>query len=107
MSIITDPNKCNGCQGLPVPKCVNICPGNLMGINPQTGKSFIRCPEDCWDCMACVKTCPRRALETKLPYQLANYKASLKPTVHPDKIVWHLTDLKGRKEEFVLKTLEV
>lgn len=101
MSVITDKDKCIGCQ-----KCVDICPGNLLVLDPQTKKTFIRHPEDCWDCMACVKICPQQALETKLPYQLANYKASLKPTVYPDKIVWQLTDLKGKKEEFILKTLE-
>lgn len=102
MSIITHKNKCSGCG-----KCVEICPGNLLALEEESKGPFIRRPEDCWDCMACVKICPHGALETKLPYQLANYKASLQPLVYPDRIVWQLTDLLGNKEDFVIKTLEI
>jgi len=42
----------------------------------------------------------------KLPYQLANYKASLEPEVSEDHIKWTLTDIDGKTEEFVIKTLE-
>jgi len=102
MSVITHNDKCTGCG-----KCVEICPGDLLVLNQEKNKSMIRHPEDCWDCMACVKICPYGALETKLPYQLASYKASLKPQVYPDRIVWQLTDLAGNKEEFIIKTLEI
>lgn len=102
MSVIIDHNKCTGCK-----KCVEVCPGDLLAIDKKTNKAFIYHPEDCWDCMACIKICPQDALETKLPYQLANYKASLKPIVKQDRIIWCLTDLKENKEEFVIKTLEV
>jgi len=41
-----------------------------------------------------------------LPYQLANYKATLRPKVYKTKIVWTLTNTKGETEEFVVKTKE-
>lgn len=99
MSITVNSDKCLGCE-----KCVEICPGNLLVLDKD--KACIRHPQDCWDCMACVKVCPEQALETKLPYQLAGYKASLKPTVFTDRIEWELTDLHGQKEHFTIKRLE-
>ncbi len=106
MSIIVDKNKCTGCKGLKEQKCVQNCPGDLMAIGAD-GKSYIRSEEDCWDCMVCVKLCPSRALTTKLPYQLADYKATLVPFVSQDSIKWICTDSDGKVEEFVIKTREV
>lgn len=101
MSVFVDQKKCLGCG-----KCIDICPGDLLLREEKTGKVIMRCPEDCWDCMACVKQCPQHALQTKLPYQLANYKATLQPFIYPDKIIWQLTSLDGKKEEFILKRLD-
>lgn len=105
MSVITDKTKCNGCADRAEPMCVKTCPGDLMTLDEQ-GKGTIRSARDCWDCMACVKACPRGALETRLPYQLALYKATLRPKVKSDRIEWTLIDIDGNKEEFTIKTLE-
>jgi len=104
MSVVCDHSKCTGCRKLDEPKCVQNCPGNLMAIDPVNGKAFIRDPRDCWDCMACVKLCPCGALRTKLPYVLADYGATLVPRVREDRIIWTCTDVKGRVEEFVIRT---
>ncbi len=74
-----------------------------MAIDKDTKKARIREPGDCWDCMACVKACPFKALATRLPYPLGYYGASLVPTKAGDKIVWELTDIKGNKEVFERK----
>jgi adenylylsulfate reductase subunit B len=100
MAILVDEKKCTGCGA-----CV-ICPGDLMALNKNTRKAYIKEQRDCWNCMACVKECPVGALTLKLPYQLANYKATLMPEVFEDHIKWTLTDMDGNKEEFVIKTLE-
>lgn len=105
MSVIVDENKCDGCKNLDSPRCVENCPGDLMAIG-KSGKSYIREGQDCWDCMVCVKMCPKSAIVTKLPYQLALYKSTLQPKVYGDKIKWALTDLAGDKEEFIVKTKE-
>lgn len=104
MSIKIDYSQCSGCQGQGEPSCVKLCPGNLLAINKETGKPYIRSERDCWDCMVCVKACSYEAIETKLPYQLASYQASLKPKVYNGKIVWHLKDVNGKEEVFELKT---
>ncbi len=106
MSVAVDVQKCTGCRGLKEPRCVESCPGDLMALDAVIGKAYIRDPRDCWDCMSCVKLCPHGALETRLPFQLANFGASLRPKVARDRIVWTLTDAAGNTEEFVIKTLE-
>lgn len=104
MSVIFDYDKCNSCKGQDEPFCVRLCPGDLLLINEENKKPYIRSERDCWDCMVCVKACPFGAVETRLPYSLAGYKASLKPVVRKDRIIWHLLDCNGNEEVFELKT---
>jgi len=104
LSIKIDYNSCSGCKGSDEPFCVKLCPGDLLAIDKKNGKPYIRSDRDCWDCMVCVKACPNEAIETKLPYQLASYRASLKPKVYDGKIIWKLVDIKGKEEIFELKT---
>ena len=105
--ILVDLKKCNGCPGYEEPCCVQACPGDLMAIDAGTGKAYIREQSDCWDCLCCVKACPRGALRTKLPFSLAGYGASLVPKVREDQIKWISTDASGNTEEFTLKRREI
>lgn len=102
MSILIDLNICTSCGA-----CVDICPGDLITLHAQHGKAYIRDPRDCWDCMCCVKACPESAIETKIPFQMANFGAHLRPKVFPDRIHWTCIDPQGRAEEFVIKTKEI
>ena len=65
-----DLNKCNGCGGKPETACEMVCPGDLMMLDPETGKARCRATGECWDCMSCIKVCPTGALQTRMPYQL-------------------------------------
>ncbi len=104
MSVKFDYQACNSCKGAEEPLCIKFCPGNLLTMDEKKQKLYIRSERDCWDCMVCVKACPLDAIETKLPYQLASYKASLKAKVSGDKIIWSLKDARGKEEVFELKT---
>lgn len=106
MSVIFDYNQCNSCRGKDEPFCVKYCPGDILSVDSETGRPYIRNEADCWDCMVCVKSCPFGAIETRLPYPLASYEASLKPRVLADRIIWHLKDVSGREEVFEIKNLE-
>lgn len=88
--------KCTGCG-----RCVDVCPGDLLYLNDEE-KSMIRNQADCWDCMACVKSCPAGALETKLPFSLANFGASLRPEITEKEIHWICNDPDGKTEEFII-----
>lgn len=51
MSIQILKAKCVGCS-----RCVESCPGNLLKLG-EDQRAFIRHPEDCWGCTACLKAC--------------------------------------------------
>ncbi len=104
MSIRVDKNLCTGCTGKSEPPCVKNCPGDLIFINPESGKAELRNQYECWDCMVCVKSCPCQALESRLPFQLATYKASLKVKMGEENITWKLKDIYGQEEIFTLST---
>lgn len=107
MSIIIDRKRCFGCVGLEgEARCVQACPGDLNYLDEQA-RAVCRSNRDCWDCMACVKACPVSAIECRLPYSVASYKATLKPKVRADTIEWTVTSVSGETEKFVVKTLEV
>ncbi|MBP3730897.1 MAG: 4Fe-4S binding protein [Mailhella sp.] len=95
-----DTNKCNGCNGRAESCCEQVCPGDLMLVSAQTGKAICRNPRECWDCMSCVKACPRGALETKMPYQLGYFKATLRPYVGKNFITWKCRDINGNEQTF-------
>lgn len=94
MPVVIDKQRCIGCGA-----CVDICPGNLLAIDKRTGKAYIRQARDCWECLSCVKACPKTAMEIVLPYELAYRKASLTARYSKNKktIVWILK--KNRKKK--------
>ncbi|MFW5985501.1 MAG: indolepyruvate ferredoxin oxidoreductase subunit alpha [Halanaerobiaceae bacterium] len=100
MGIVVDEKKCHGCINREEPLCVKNCPGDLIKKEKNSRTVEFRSTRDCWDCMVCIKLCPSNALETRLPYQLASYKASLFPRIKGNKIIWQAENIKGRKEKF-------
>ncbi|CEP66393.1 4Fe-4S ferredoxin-type, iron-sulphur binding domain [Moorella glycerini] len=96
--------KCDGCKAEKEPLCEQICPGDLMTLNPENQKAYCRSPRDCWDCMSCVKSCPQGAIETRLPYQIGYYQAKLIPLMGTNRITWTCIDINGKVERFSFKT---
>jgi len=105
MPPLVDPTRCDGCPHEVEPPCVLVCPGDLMVLDAERKKAYCREEADCWDCMTCVKVCPRQALRTRLSYQLADVSADLRPEVAGDHITWTLVDCRGRVERFTVRTL--
>jgi NAD-dependent dihydropyrimidine dehydrogenase PreA subunit len=54
-TIDLDQTKCNGCR-----ICTNVCPHPVFGLTD--GKVFLRDPDLCMECGACVLNCPEGAL---------------------------------------------
>ncbi|MDA8233470.1 MAG: 4Fe-4S binding protein [Clostridia bacterium] len=106
MSIKINETVCNGCGGAEESFCVRVCPGDLLKLSAG-GKAAIRDPRDCWDCAACVKACPRQAIEMYLPAQIGGRGATLKAKTGRDKIIWTLKHPEGREEVFEIEAEKV
>ena len=91
--------KCDGCKAEKESLCEQICPGDLMTLS-EDKKGYCRMPRDCWDCMSCIKACPKGALETRIPYQLGYHVARLIPMMGTNTITWTCIDINGKKETF-------
>lgn len=106
MTIRINCSLCNGCGNSKEPLCVRVCPGDLLYKNSQN-KCEIRDARDCWDCAACVKECPRQAIEMYLPVHLGGRGATLKAKTDGGKINWILTKPDGSKEIFEIVTRNI
>jgi adenylylsulfate reductase subunit B len=56
---------------------VRACPGDIVAKDFERERAFLRCASECWDCYACVKACPRRAVQVELSYALARREGRL------------------------------
>ena len=52
-----DYGKCNGCA-----TCVDVCPMDVIRLNPSTQKPVIKYLRDCMSCFACEEDCPKKAI---------------------------------------------
>ncbi|MBO8213519.1 4Fe-4S dicluster domain-containing protein [Acinetobacter nosocomialis] len=66
-AVIIDEDKCIADKGCTV--CVDVCPMDLLAIDPTTQKAFMQFDE-CWYCMPCEKDCPTDAVKVNIPYLL-------------------------------------
>lgn len=61
MAIIILSDRCDGCSKHGEKRCASICPSNILAPDKHR-ELVVTAEEGCWECMACVKTCPREAL---------------------------------------------
>ena len=55
------PDKCNGCEGLEKPKCIEFCPNGVFQL--RNGKAVAINPHKCvYGCIACEQICPKKAI---------------------------------------------
>ena len=100
MGIYIDQNLCNGC-GFPDHEtpCNMACPGDLIFMQ-SNGKAEITCNADCWDCAACIKTCPQQAIDIRLPFEITGKPGTLKARAYREKTIWTAKDEKGNEQIF-------
>ena len=65
--VVVDKEKCIAHKGCTV--CVDVCPLDVLRINPETGKAHMRYDE-CWYCLPCQLDCPTKAVTVTIPYLL-------------------------------------
>ena len=66
--VTVDEDLCIAHKGCTV--CVDVCPMDLLAINPATQKAYMAFDE-CWYCMPCEKDCPTGAVKVEIPYLVA------------------------------------
>jgi adenylylsulfate reductase subunit B len=100
MPTYVNPDKCDGCKALDRPACMYICPHDLMTLDPALGKAWNQEPDLCWECYACVKTCPQSAIDMRGYGDVVPLGASLTPLRGTDSIMWTVKYRNGQMKRF-------
>ena len=100
MPTYVNPNKCDGCKALDRPACHYICPSDIMALDPALGKAYNLEPNMCWECYACVKTCPQSAIDMRGYNDVVPLGASLTPLRGTDSIMWTVKFRDGHMKRF-------
>jgi len=99
-------DRCDGCRGLERAACESVCPTDLMALDPAgavTGYPLMawnREPEQCWECYACVKACPRQAIEIRAAADLVPLGGRVQPLREAASITWTLQFRDGTTKRF-------
>lgn len=83
-------------------KCEEICPSDIMRIDPVLQKAYNIEPDMCWECLSCVKACPEHAIEVR-PYADISPLGSEISVSRDEKlntIGWKIKYRDSRKKEF-------
>jgi len=94
------PDKCDGCKALDKTACQYICPNDLMVLNKDTMKAHNQEPEQCWECMCCVKICPTQAIDVRGYADFVPMGASVVPMRSTDNIIWAVKFRNGAVKRF-------
>jgi len=89
---------CDGCG-----HCVDICPSDIMHIDPVTRRAVNIEPNFCWECYSCVKACPQNAIDDRGNSDFAPMNHKVRVLREPEKgtISWRLKFRDGREKNFV------
>lgn len=94
-------SSCDGCG-----KCVEICPSDIMHIDPHIRRAYNSEPEMCWECYSCVKYCPENAIDVRSYADFNPLGHSVTVRREPAKgvISWRIRFRDGRVKHFVFPT---
>jgi adenylylsulfate reductase subunit B len=89
--------RCDGCG-----ECVDICPSDIMHIDPVTRRSYNIEPNFCWECYSCVKACPQHAIDVRGYADFTPLGASVRVLREAanNTIAWKIRYRDGRIKEF-------
>lgn len=100
MSISIDKELCVACG-----KCRQVCPGRLIYAD-QDNKGFIKYPQDCWGCTACLKECRVGAIRYYLGADLGGKGTVLSTKQEQDLLHWIFIHPDGRKQSITINQKE-
>ncbi|MDA8383740.1 MAG: adenylyl-sulfate reductase subunit beta [Betaproteobacteria bacterium] len=89
--------RCDGCG-----ECVDICPSDIMHIEPRYRRSYNVEPNFCWECYSCVKACPQHAIDVRGYADFAPLGHSVRVRREERKgvISWKIRYRDGRVKQF-------
>ena len=89
---------CDGCG-----HCVDICPSDIMHIDPTYRRAYNIEPNFCWECYSCVKACPQNAIDVRGYAEFAPMGHSVRVLREEDKgtVSWKIIFRDGREKNFV------
>lgn len=90
--------RCDGCG-----HCVDICPSDIMHIDPTYRRALNIEPNMCWECYSCVKACPQNAIDCRGYADFAPLGHSVRVRREEEKgtISWRIKFRDGRVKDFV------
>ena len=90
--------RCDGCG-----HCVDICPSDIMHIDPTYRRALNIEPNMCWECYSCVKACPQDAIDCRGYADFAPLGHSVRVRREEEKgtISWKIIFRDGREKNFV------
>ena len=90
--------RCDGCG-----HCVDICPSDIMHIDPTHRRAYNIEPNFCWECYSCVKACPQNAIDVRGYAEFAPMGHSVRVLREEEKghISWKVKFRDGREKNFV------
>ena len=100
MPSFVNPEKCDGCKALDKTACQYICANNLMVLDKDSMKAYNQEPEQCWECMCCVKICPTQAMDVRGYADFVPMGASVVPLRSTDSIMWTVKFRNGKIKRF-------
>lgn len=65
MSAVIVTEKCIAC-GI----CEGNCPGDIIYIDEQTQKAWVKYPDECWHCGSCRLDCPAECISFEFPMEM-------------------------------------
>ena len=91
-------SQCDGCG-----ECVDICPSDIMHIDPKYRRALNIEPNMCWECYSCVKACPQNAIDVRGYSDFAPLGHSVRTLRDEEKgtISWKVQFRNGTEKNFV------
>lgn len=65
MPPVIEKDFCTGC-GI----CEDSCPLDVIYMNEEESRPFIKYPEECWHCGSCRQDCPEGAITIRFPLRI-------------------------------------
>jgi adenylylsulfate reductase subunit B len=100
MPSFVNPEKCDGCKALDTTACQHACPNDLMVLDKDSMKAYNQEPEQCWECMCCVKICPTQAMDVRGYADFMPMGGSAVPMRSTDNIMWTVKFRNGNIKRF-------